>query len=67
MWAARFNLPESTIKGIPKNKDVIINTPKGVHSKRLRIQCGKFENLESTLTAYFNEMLASNLSLGDWF
>jgi len=64
--ARKFNLPESTLRGILKNKDSIqkVNSEYSNHAKkRSRIQNGKFEILENTLIQWFREMRASNLPI----
>lgn len=64
--ARKFDLPESTLRGILKNKDLIekMNSEYSSHAKkRSRMQSGKFETLETALIQWFREMRASNLPI----
>ncbi|GBL93717.1 Major centromere autoantigen B [Araneus ventricosus] len=62
--AEHFNVPESTLRGILKNREAIIAAHRecGIQSKkRSRIQGGKFEEFEKVLVLWFKEARASNI------
>ncbi|GBM31201.1 Major centromere autoantigen B [Araneus ventricosus] len=63
-FAEHFNVPESTLRGIFKNREAIIEVHRecGIQSKkRSRIQSGKFEEFEKVLVLWFKEARASNI------
>ncbi|GBM36700.1 Major centromere autoantigen B [Araneus ventricosus] len=62
--AEHFNVPESTLRGILKNWELLIvaNRECGIQSKkRSRIQGGKFEKFEKVLLLWFKEARASKI------
>ncbi|GBM40977.1 Major centromere autoantigen B [Araneus ventricosus] len=62
--AEHFNVPESTLRGILKNREAIIVAHRecGIHSKkRSKFQSGKFEEFEKVLLLWFKEAGASNI------
>lgn len=63
-WAQKFDLSESKLRGILKNKDEIkkMSSEYSAQAKKWpRIQNGKYHILETTLIKWFREMRASNL------
>ncbi|GBM08002.1 hypothetical protein AVEN_71447-1 [Araneus ventricosus] len=62
--AEHFNVPESTLRGIFKNWQVLIVVHRecGIQSKKIsRIQGRKFEEFEKVLVQWFKEAHASNI------